>query len=172
MRRRSPLIRALRTALGIVTAIVAAGFVTLFTIDLGPALRGRAEREGSKFIERPMHIGRLSAKLRPGVFVVEDLVIEGLTPQDRPFLTAKKITVEVPWWTVFSRKLIIESVAMTDWNMVVETFPNGRHNFPEVHPQDAQQGTEPLHDDAAERGGAAGLVHLRGSRHALEHRRA
>ena len=57
-------------------------------------------------------------------------MIEGLTPQDRPFLTAKKITVEVPWWTVFSRKLIIESVAMTDWNMVIETFPNGRHNFP------------------------------------------
>ena len=130
VRRRSPLVRALRTVLAIVTAIVAAGFVTLFTIDLGPELRGRAEREGSKFIERPMHIGRLSAKLRPGVFVVEDLVIEGLTPQDRPFLTAKKITVEVPWWTVFSRKLIIESVAMTDWNMVIETFPNGRHNFP------------------------------------------
>ena len=130
VRQRSPLVRALRTALAIVTAIVAAGFVTLFTIDLGPELRSRAEREGSKFIERPMHIGRLSAKLRPGVFVVEDLVIEGLTPQDRPFLTAKKITVEVPWWTVFSRKLIIESVAMTDWNMVIETFPNGRHNFP------------------------------------------
>jgi hypothetical protein len=77
-----------------------------------------------------MHIGRLSAKLRPGVFVVEDLVIEGLTPQDRPFLTAKTITVELPWWTAFSGKVIVESIAMTDWNMVVETFPNGRHNFP------------------------------------------
>jgi hypothetical protein len=130
LRRRSRLVRALRTAIGIVTAIVAAAFVTLFTIDLGPELRSRAELEGSKFIERPMHIGRLSAKLRPGVFVVEDLMIEGLTPQDRPFLTAKKITVEVPWWTAFSRKLVIESVVMTDWNMVIETFPNGRHNFP------------------------------------------
>jgi hypothetical protein len=129
-RRRHPVIRALRVAVAIVIAIVAAALVTVFTIDLGPGLRGRAEREGSKFIERPMHIGRLSAKLQPGVFVVEDLVIEGLTPQDRPFLTAKTITVEVPWWTVFSGKLIIESIAMTDWNMVVETFPNGRHNFP------------------------------------------
>src|SRR5207342_2755617 len=88
VRRRSPLVRALRTVLAIVTAIVAAGFVTLFTIDLGPELRGRAEREGSKFIERPMHIGRLSAKLTPGVFVVEDLVIEGLQPADSPFLKA------------------------------------------------------------------------------------
>ena len=37
-----------------------------------------------------MHIGRLSAKLTPGEFVVEDLVIEGLTPQDRPFLTRQE----------------------------------------------------------------------------------
>ena len=44
------------------------------------SLRARAERDGSKFIQRPMHIGRLSAKLTPGVFVVEDLVIEGLQP--------------------------------------------------------------------------------------------
>ena len=44
VRRRSPLVRALRTVLAIVTAIVAAGFVTLFTIDLGPELRGRADR--------------------------------------------------------------------------------------------------------------------------------
>ena len=41
VRRRSPLVRALRTVLAIVTAIVTAGFVTLFTIDLGPELRGR-----------------------------------------------------------------------------------------------------------------------------------
>src|SRR5262245_16816738 len=81
--RRRPLLRAIRNAMAILVAIVAAAFVTVFTIDLGPELRGRAEREGSKFIERPMHIGRLSAKLRPGVFVIEDLVIEGLTPQDR-----------------------------------------------------------------------------------------
>jgi len=122
--------RAVRVLVAIVTAIVVGALVSVFSIDLGPSLRHRAETEGSKFIQRPMHIGRLSAKLTPGVFVVEDLVIEGLTPQDRPFLTARKITVEVPWWTAFSRKLIIESIAMTDWNMVVETFPNGRHNFP------------------------------------------
>ena len=121
---------ALRLVLLVVVAIVVALFMTVFTIDLGPTLRKRAEVEGTKFIERPLHIGRLSARLTPGVFVVEDLMIEGLTPQDRPFLTAKTITVEVPWWTIFSKKLIIESIAMTDWNMVIETYANGRHNFP------------------------------------------
>ncbi len=90
-----------------------------------------------------MHIGRLSAKLTPGVFVVEDLLIEGLTPQDRPFLKAKKIDVRLPWWTAFSRKLIIESVTMTDWDMVVESWPGGRHNFPESHAEDPSHRPEP-----------------------------
>ena len=61
-------------------------------------------------MERPLHIGRLSAKFTPGVFVIEDLLIEGLTPTDRPFLKAKKIEVRVPWWTAISRKLVVESV--------------------------------------------------------------
>ena len=33
------------------------------------------------------------------------------------------------------RKLFVDSVDMTDWHMVVETFPNGRHNFPRVTPE-------------------------------------
>ena len=122
--------------LALVVAAVAGAIATFFTVDLGPSLRETAEREGSKFIERPMHIGRLSAKITPGVFVVEDLVIEGLQPTDRPFLKARKIEVVLPWWTIFRRELIVESVEMTDWDMVVETwpsspaFPRGRHNFP------------------------------------------
>jgi hypothetical protein len=122
--------------LALVVAVIAGVMATVFTVDLGPSLRARAEREGSKFMQRPMHIGRLSAKITPGVFVVENLVIEGLQPADRPFLVARKIQVVVPWWTIFSRKLIVESVEMTDWNMIVETwpsspgFPRGRHNFP------------------------------------------
>jgi len=122
--------------LAFIVAIVAGAFVTFFTVDLGPSLRERAEREGSNFIHRPMHIGRLSAKVTPGVFVVEDLLIEGLQPSDRPFLKARKIEVVLPWWTIFRRDLIVESVEMTDWDMVIETwpsspeFPRGRHNFP------------------------------------------
>ena len=84
--------RVLLRLFAVVVAVVAAILATVFTVDLGPNLRERAEREGTKYMERPMHIGRLSAKLTPGEFVVEDLLIEGLTPQDRPFLKAKKIS--------------------------------------------------------------------------------
>src|SRR6266542_3902210 len=133
-------------ALAVVVAILAGAIVTFFTVDLGPSLRVRAESAGSKFIQRPIHIGRLSAKLTPGVFVVEDLVIEGLQPTDRPFLKARKIEVVLPWWTIFSRKLIIESIEMTDWDMVVETwpsspgFPKGRHNFPKFTRESKSKG--------------------------------
>ena len=125
---------------------VAVAFVTSITVDLGPALRARAEVAGSNYLKRPMHIGRLSAKITPGVFVVEGLVIEGLTPTDRPFLKAKKIEVILPWWTIFTRQLIVESVEMTDWDMVIETwpsspaFPRGRHNFPKLTPDTKPNG--------------------------------
>jgi hypothetical protein len=127
--------------LGLLLAVVVGLLVTGFTIDLGPHVKDIAEKQGSNYLKRPMHIGRLSARLRLGLFVIEDLVIEGLEPQSRPFLKAKKITVEFPWWTVFTRKLIIESVTMTDWEMVLETFPssaeypNGRHNLPKLMPE-------------------------------------
>src|SRR5215217_4007311 len=67
-------------AMAVLLAIVVGTLVAVVTVDLGPSLRLRAEKEGSKFMQRPMHIGRLSAKLTPGVFVIENVVIEGLAP--------------------------------------------------------------------------------------------
>ncbi len=132
--------RVLLRLFAVVVAIVAAVLITVLTFDLGPDLREMAEREGTKYMERPMHIGRLSAKLTPGVFVIEDLLIEGLTPTDRPFLKAKKIEVRVPWWTAISRKLVVESVTMTDWEMLVEAWAGGRHSFPKVTPKNPRKG--------------------------------
>ncbi len=132
IRRRPGWRRWSKYALALVTAVFAALFVTFFTVDLGPLVKKRAEQEATKWLDRPFHIGRVVAKMTPGQFEFHDVVIEGLQPNDRPFLTAKKITVHLPWWTAFSRHLIIESVEMTDWNMVIENFPAGKHNFPRI----------------------------------------
>ena len=126
--------------LAVFVAIVAGGLITIFSFDLGPELREVAEREGTKFMERPLHIGRLSAKLTPGEFLIEDLVIEGRAPSDRPFMKAKTITVKVPWWSIFRRELIIESIVLTDWEMVIETWQGGRHNFPKLTPKNKGTG--------------------------------
>jgi translocation-and-assembly-module (TAM) inner membrane subunit TamB-like protein len=128
--RRRRAFRFLRV-LGVLLAIVVAVMVASLTIDLGPALRTRAEDAGSKWLDRPMHIGKLGIRLDRGAFQLDDLVIEGLKPTDRPFLRAKRVFVNLPWWTVFTHELIVENVEMTDWDMLVEQFP-GKHNFPRV----------------------------------------
>ena len=149
-KRRGRKRRALLRLMAVLLALVAGLLVTLLTVDLGPQVRGRAEREGSNYLKRPMHIGKVVARLVPGEFEFHDLVIEGLAPGDRPFLVAKKITVRLPWWTAFSRRLIIESVTMTDWEMVIETFPssaqypNGRHNLPKFTPDPKPPGGKPV----------------------------
>jgi translocation and assembly module TamB len=146
-RRRRRWRLVLLRLLAVVVAVAAGLLVAFFTYDLGPELRERAERAASAYLDRPLHIGKLSARLIPGVFVLEDVVIEGLEPEHRPHLVAGKITVEFPWWSVFSRTpdakrdFAIRSIEMTDWRMVIETwpasveFPRGRHNMPRYKPE-------------------------------------
>jgi hypothetical protein len=149
-KRRGRKRRAMWRLLGVLLALVAGVLVAVLTVDLGPHVRARAEREGSNYLKRPMHIGKVVARLIPGEFEFHDLVIEGLAPTDRPFLVAKKIGVRLPWWTAFSRRLIIESITMTDWEMVIETFPaspqypNGRHNLPKFTPDPKPPGGKPV----------------------------
>jgi len=133
-KKRHRVRRVIVRTFAVLLALVAALLVTVLTVDLGPRLRGLAEREGSKYLQRPMHIGNLSVRLLSGRFVVDDLVIEGLLPGDRPFLRAGKISVDFPWWSAFTNRIIVESVVMTDWEMTVETFPNNRHNLPRLAP--------------------------------------
>ena len=121
-----------KRASGLLIATIAAALVSLLAIDLGPSLRGLAEREGSKRLQRPLHIGGLSVRLLRGEFIVERLRIEGLSPSDAPFFVAGRITVGMPWWSILSGELVVQDVAMSDWTMTIEQFPGGRHNFPKL----------------------------------------
>ncbi len=112
-------------------ALLAASIVASVTVDLGPAARSAAETSGSKYIERPLHIGSLKIHLITGKVLVEDLKIDGLHAGDRPFFTAKQIAVGLDWWPAIARKpdITISSVEMTDWQMLVERWEEV-HNFP------------------------------------------
>jgi hypothetical protein len=131
-KRRRRLPRWFVYSLAVLTAVFAALVITFFTVDLGPYVKGEAEKQASAYLDRRMTIGKVSAKVTPGVFEFDDIVIAGLNPGDRPFLKAKKLTVSLPWWTIFNRQLIVDSIDMTDWEMVIESFPGGRHSFPRV----------------------------------------
>jgi hypothetical protein len=122
--------RIARRVVATCAVIIAVAFVTTVTVDLGPSLRGRAEKAATDFMGRPMHIGRMSVHLWLGRFVLEDIVIEGLKPEDRPFLLADRLSISMPWSTVFNRRVVFDAIEMTDWRMYVETFPDGTHNFP------------------------------------------
>jgi hypothetical protein len=118
-------------AIKLTLAILAAAIVASLTIDLGPSVRLLGERQFSKQIKRPVHIGRLSIHVLRGSVVVEDFTIEGLKPSDRPFFTAKRLELGLDWSGVLQRRpdFTITSVEMTDWQMLVEKW-DGRSNFP------------------------------------------
>lgn len=115
-----------RRSLTLAVAVIATVLMLVFTIDLGrfPLLKQTAEARASEYLRRPMHIGRIGATIAPGVFTFDDVVIEGKHVGDRPFLKAGRIYVYIPWWTLFYRELIVE-IGLTDWQMLVEMFPDG-----------------------------------------------
>ena len=137
--RNHPILRYAAFCLTILVALLGAAIVASVTIDLGPAVRGKAEDAGSKYIERPLHIGSLRIRLLTGKVLVEDLSIDGLHAGDRPFFTAKRIAVALDWMPAFSLHpdVTISSVEMTDWQMLVEKW-DGAHNFPRFSHDDGQ----------------------------------
>jgi hypothetical protein len=120
--------RFARRLLGSTVAVLVALLVSLSVIDVGPYLKDRAEREGSRLIDRRLHIGRLSAWIVSGHFVFEDVRVEGLRPEHAPFFTARRIVVRLPWWTALRRELFIDGVSVSGWTMQIETWPD-RHSF-------------------------------------------
>jgi hypothetical protein len=113
---------------------IAVTAVTVVTVDVGPSLRKLAEDQGSNYLKRRIHIGRLSVHLWTGSFIIEDFTIDGLTPQSRPFLVTKRISVSMPWSALVRREIVFDSIEMTDWRMYVEVLPGGKHNFPKFVP--------------------------------------
>jgi hypothetical protein len=137
-RKRRALKRWTRRLLEIGAALVAAAVVAIFTVDLvdiarvfGIDLIEMAEREGSRALESRLRIGDISANITPGDFVVSNLVIEGREPGDRPFIAAERIAVHVDWSALWRNEIVLE-VTMTDWDMVIERWADGRHNVPRL----------------------------------------
>jgi hypothetical protein len=118
-----------RRVLIVCSVILAVAVVTSVSVDVGPALKGLAEREGSRYLGRPLTIGHMSVRLWDGSYVFEDLRIDSLPSTRTPFLVAKRITAVNSWRTLLDRRFVLERIEMTDWRMHVETSDAGT-NFP------------------------------------------
>jgi hypothetical protein len=137
--RGHTVVRYARVCVTALVALLAAVVVGSITIDLGPLVRAKAEDAGSKYIERPLHIGSLKIRLLTGTVLVENLSIDGLHAGDRPFFTAKRIAVGLDWAPAFSLHpdITISSVEMSDWQMLVEKWEDS-HNFPRIAHDDGK----------------------------------
>lgn len=129
--------RVTRPVLALIAAVIAAIIVLLAVIDIGQIkfrgqdIRSFIETRGSKFLERPLRLGRVTAQLALGEFVLEDLRIDGRTSGARPFFSAKRIAIYVPWWNLFAKQLTVE-VRISGWQMVVEKFADNTNNVPHL----------------------------------------
>jgi len=135
--RRHRAVRYVSLALMLAIAMLAATLVSTLTVDLGPAARTFAEREGSKRLNRPVHLGRLSIHLLRGRVLLDDFAIDGRAAGDRPFFTAKRLSVSLDWSRALARRpeFVITSVELIDWRMLVEEWGNG-HSFPKFTSND------------------------------------
>src|SRR5262245_18951775 len=132
-------VRRTKMVMSIAAVLLATVVVSTLTIDLGPELRGLAERQGSRYLKRTIHIGDLRIRLVSGHFEIHDLIVEGLQPTDRPFFTAKRLSLALYWAGLMARRpdVLITSVEMSDWNMLVERFKDGGDNFPKFRDTNA-----------------------------------
>ncbi len=133
LRRR---VRDVGVGLALLAVLLLATLAVTFTIDLGAVFGGVikhvAEQQGSRYLERPLHIGRLGIRLLRGQFVVEDVRIEGLHPGDEPFFSAQRVLVDFPWYRVArTREFFVRSIEMNDWTMQIEKFETG-DNLPRL----------------------------------------
>jgi hypothetical protein len=134
--RRRILLRALSIFSTIAVALVAAGIVVSMMIDLGKIARPYAEKYGSVYIERPLHIGALRIQLLRGQVLLENFRIDGIHPNDRPFFAAKRLEITLDWVPVVAWRpnFTIAAVELSDWQMLVEKWSEG-HNFPHLTPR-------------------------------------
>ena len=120
-RREYRAYRYFRLTLIVTAAILAVAVVSTLTVDLGPALRARAERAASGQLEREVSIGRLGIRVFTGRFDVGDISIGGRHAGDRPFFTAKRLMVSLDWSTALRRRpeFNVTNVDLFDWQMLV-----------------------------------------------------
>lgn len=116
--------------LGVLLAVTVGLIVSGFYIDLGPSVRGLAERQASAYLQRPVHIGHVKASVGRGEFELTNVVIESTSPTDIPFARITRVAISVPWWTVFSRALIIDYVHVTGLFINIASYPNDVNNIP------------------------------------------
>jgi hypothetical protein len=133
-------LRYISVCVMLVAAIIAVAIVGSLTIDLGPAARRAAETQASKYIERPVRIGRLSIHVLSGKYVIEDIVIDGLHPGARPVSTSHRGLISVALAAACGGGRISHHVGRLDRLADARGEWENGHNMPRFTRGDQPQG--------------------------------
>jgi hypothetical protein len=80
-----------------------------------------------------MTIGRLGIHIGAAASSSRNLRIEGMFPNEPPWLEVSRLDVGLSWSALLHREVLLDSIEMTDWRMTVESFPDGRQTFPRLN---------------------------------------
>ena len=108
------------------------GNLSVFSIDWTGCPRAR-RAEGTNH-SSGRFISAIKALVWPGRFELNDVVIEGMSKTDEPFLSRQKIVVNVTWRTLISKELFVD-VDMTDWTMAIEDWKDRPSSIPKLTPE-------------------------------------
>ncbi|MSO45436.1 MAG: translocation/assembly module TamB [Acidobacteria bacterium] len=131
----------LSRGLMIAVAVLGAAIISSATLDIGPVFRPTVEAILSDQVQRPVHVGRMTVNIVSGLLIgrvqLEDLVIEGRVPTDRPFFTARQLRASIDWWPAVARRpnITVTSVDLEDWQMLVEKWKDA-DSFPRLKRSD------------------------------------
>ena len=97
--------RAIGRVMAIAGALLAAAVVSTLTDRPRPRLRGAGRARGlAPHRAAGAHRPAVGIHLLRGRVVLEDLRIEGLQPEDRPFFTAKRLSLSLDWSKALARR--------------------------------------------------------------------
>ena len=116
----------------VVAVAIAVTLVSIVTLDLGPVLRRRVEAEASAWVSRPVHIGRLGLNVGRGHLVLEDVVVEGGTPANDPWLRAGRIELALTWNALLGREVLFDDAVVDDWTLLIESYAGAVNNMPRL----------------------------------------
>ncbi|HEX6203393.1 MAG TPA: hypothetical protein VF100_10340, partial [Thermoanaerobaculia bacterium] len=123
-------------------ALWAAALVALLAVGLwflyhsawtAERVRRLVEARMSEYLDRDVEVGRVEYALRPGRFVLYDLVIPSASPDDPPFAVVPRTEIQFALSGFRTVSLDIVSVEVERPEVYVLFFADGTNNLPEIH---------------------------------------
>lgn len=128
--------------------VVAAALLALLVVGLwflyqspwaAERVRRLVEARTSEYLDRDVEVGRVEYALRPGRFVLYDLVIPSPSPDDPPFAVVPRTEVQFALSGFRRLTLDVVSVKVERPEVVVLFFDDGSNNLPELQRPERQR---------------------------------